>query len=211
MNSLTRLATRRRIKQSVSNGEQPAIFRWREIMTAIRLPATPFSVWENGGLYEVLILDRRSRILGVAVTRRPRAILMAMELRMQPFIDEPPERGGFLKVQPEVLMASDLGTSPIRLSSVITMATDERIPRSTEQVKVSGMCSRPAAGLKSVRFGSDQDRPVPGDYDGDGSTDIAVFRPSEGNWYLLQSRDGFAAIPWGGPCDIPLSTSYSTE
>ena len=35
------------------------------------------------------------------------------------------------------------------------------------------------------------------DFDGDGRTDISVFRPSEGNWYLNRSVNGFAVLKWG--------------
>jgi subtilisin-like proprotein convertase family protein len=35
------------------------------------------------------------------------------------------------------------------------------------------------------------------DFDGDGRSDISVFRPSEGNWYLNQSNSGFAVLNWG--------------
>jgi hypothetical protein len=35
------------------------------------------------------------------------------------------------------------------------------------------------------------------DFDGDGKTDVSVFRPSEGNWYLNQSTAGFAVLNWG--------------
>lgn len=35
------------------------------------------------------------------------------------------------------------------------------------------------------------------DFDGDGRSDISVFRPGEGIWYLNRSTAGFAAVNWG--------------
>lgn len=35
------------------------------------------------------------------------------------------------------------------------------------------------------------------DFDGDGKTDLSVFRPSEGNWYINGSTAGFSVIKWG--------------
>ncbi len=42
----------------------------------------------------------------------------------------------------------------------------------------------------AMTFGAPGDVPVPDDYDGDGDTEIGVFRPASGVWFF---RDGPAA------------------
>jgi hypothetical protein len=58
-------------------------------------------------------------------------------------------------------------------------------------------------------WGVSTDKPVPGDYDKDGKTDIAVFRESEGNWYVLFSGTGsYAVHRFGTVGDIPIPAAY---
>jgi hypothetical protein len=49
------------------------------------------------------------------------------------------------------------------------------------------------------------------DFDGDGRTDVSVFRPNEGNWYLSQSTAGFAVIKWGLSGDTLVPGDYDGD
>jgi hypothetical protein len=64
--------------------------------------------------------------------------------------------------------------------------------------------------------GALDDRPVPGDYDGDQISDFAVWRPESGVWFILRSTSGYAnflAIAWGSGSvnDIPVPGDYDGD
>jgi hypothetical protein len=49
------------------------------------------------------------------------------------------------------------------------------------------------------------------DFDGDGKTDLSVFRPSEGNWYLNRSTAGFTALNFGVSTDTITPGDYDGD
>ena len=58
-------------------------------------------------------------------------------------------------------------------------------------------------------FGAASDLPSPGDYDGDGKADLAVWRPgAQGIFYIQGSTSGFTVIPWGIAGDRPTANAY---
>jgi hypothetical protein len=63
--------------------------------------------------------------------------------------------------------------------------------------------------VSATPFGLNGDVPAPADYDGDGRADIAVFRTSDGVWYLLNSSTGgFTAVPFGVNGDRPTEAAF---
>ncbi len=66
----------------------------------------------------------------------------------------------------------------------------------------TGGCNCVVADIDSILF-----TPTPFDFDGDGLSDISVFRSSNNTWYLQQSTGGFSSIT---PPNPPFSTSGDT-
>lgn len=49
------------------------------------------------------------------------------------------------------------------------------------------------------------------DFDGDGKSDISVYRPSDGNWYVLRSTGGYSIVKWGTSADAPVPGDYDGD
>jgi hypothetical protein len=62
-------------------------------------------------------------------------------------------------------------------------------------------------GSPTVFHGVSGDIPVPADWNGDGKTDIAVFRPSNSGWYLRNISTTF----FGAAGDLPIAADLDAD
>ena len=80
------------------------------------------------------------------------------------------------------------------------------------QVTATGIGWTVAGTLHTFQFGLASDLKVPADFDGDGKTDIAIFRPGENLWVIAQSSDGKIVYrTWGTAGDIPVPADYDGD
>ena len=63
------------------------------------------------------------------------------------------------------------------------------------------------SNFAAYQWGLPTDVPVPADFDGDARTDLVVYRPSSGEWFIRHSSTAYsaaAAYQWGLGSDLPI-------
>jgi hypothetical protein len=73
-------------------------------------------------------------------------------------------------------------------------------------VPLTGVCN--AAGESVTVTAAAAHHPV-NDFDGNGTTDVAVFRPADGSWYLRTPTP--SVVNWGQSGDIPVPGDYNGD
>lgn len=63
----------------------------------------------------------------------------------------------------------------------------------------------------SVQFGNSNMDPVPADYDGDGTNDLAAFEPSSATWHIFGSSSGYFARVYGNSEMVPVPSDFNGD
>ena len=65
---------------------------------------------------------------------------------------------------------------------------------------------------RTIQWGWNGVRPVPGDYDGDDKTDVAVMTPHDGRWYIRESHSDYLSLKlWFFGSVVPVPADYDGD
>lgn len=133
----------------------------------------------------------------------------------------------------KILKSSDNSTSTIQwgLSDDIPLSMDIdgnnasdlavfRPSNGTWYVKRMGDIIKPlnsapenaSLNYRIIQWGAAGDKPIAGDFDGDGVDELVAFRPSEGNWYIYNNiTNSYRILRWGLSGDIPMAKDFDGD
>jgi uncharacterized repeat protein (TIGR03803 family) len=98
-------------------------------------------------------------------------------------------------------------TSPIKGATSRNYTTPALRSRTSYWVRVWNSSGTADSDTATVNVGI-----VRGDFEGNGKADLAVFRPSNGTWYVWDpSTSSMAGFQWGSPDDIPVPGDYDKD
>lgn len=90
----------------------------------------------------------------------------------------------------------------------VACGIDDTGPELGDELETSDLES----ALSSGGLQNGGDLPIPADFDGDRKADLAVFRASTQQWFILRSRDGGLIVPFGAVrSDLPIPADYDRD
>lgn len=126
-----------------------------------------------------------------------------------PFLGTNKVLAGDLSAGLLVLDASGVGGA---LKNKISDFDGDRKTDRSEFRDLTWTIARSSDGGQNVYgWGADGDKLVNGDFDADGRADVAVWRGSNGTWYLNQSTAGYRIVQWGAAGDVPVAGDYDAD
>jgi hypothetical protein len=107
-----------------------------------------------------------------------------------------------------VIVNSITYVSPTQV--VLNLSTIGATP-GPRNITITNPDGQSATGNNIITITSSTSSTAPYDFDGDGKSDISIFRPSDGIWYLDRSSQGFTAVQFGIDTDLIVPADFDGD